>query len=122
MHALSMNVKVFPAAFPVAPSEQVVPVTTHAVFRCQPMCHTASITTVWRVNDTSLNTLENSQYITATNYGTQSDGSSRISALNVTGLSEYNSTTIECVAFFLDDSSSPPQSSQPANLWIQGRF
>ena len=94
---------------------------TPAIFQCQPMCHYASITTVWIVNETSLNRLGNSQYITTTDYGAGSDENSRISALNITALSDFNSTTIECVVIFLDDSELLPQTSPTANLWVQGQ-
>ena len=119
-HAHNIKLKNFPA-FPVAPSEQVVPVMTPAIFQCQPVCHVASITTVWIVNNASLNMLGNSQYITTTDYGVGSGENGRISALNITALSEFNSTTIECVVIFFGDSESPPQASPTVNLWIQGR-
>ena len=81
-----------------------------AVFHCQ---HGSSDDIIWRVNETSPNSL----HIT-TEIVPLSGGGLR-SSLSIRTLLGFNETTVECVAVFYRGSS-PFQFTPPATLLIQG--
>ena len=78
-----------------------------ATFVCQ---HLSCDAITWRVNGKLLNRI-NLPDITISSNGT-------IRLLSIGTLLEYNGTTVECVAVFLD--GTPPLSTLPVTLLIQG--
>ena len=96
------------APFEITPSPLTVAVEQEvAVFVCQ---HLSSDGIAWLVNGTSLNRII-SPDITTSNNGT-------IFLLSIGTLLDYNETTVECVATFLD--GSPPIFTPNVTLLIQG--
>ena len=78
-----------------------------ATFNCQ--CLSCDAIT-WRLNGALLNRI-NSPNITTSSNGT-------IRLLSIGTLLEYNGTTVQCVAIFVD--GSPPIFTPPVTLLIQG--
>lgn len=98
----------------MAPSEQIVPVLTEATFKCQPMCSESDWNVIWTVNKTSLGATSPPNITTYS----ESDQNGRMYTLTIAALSQYNTTTVECVLIYLDGGTR--QTSPSAKLWIQG--
>ena len=96
------------------PTSLNVTVGQRAVFQC---IHSTADTIGWRVNDTALSTLNKSS-ISSSGISYLPDNSIQ-SILVIDALSEYNNTSIMCVALFIGFS---PQSSTQVMLLIQGQM
>ena len=81
-----------------------------ATFYCQ---HLTCDSISWRVNGTAENKVNSPNISTGE---IQQIGSGRI--LSIGTLVEFNQTTVECVAFFID--GTPPQFTPAVTLLIQG--
>ena len=102
------------ATFAISPSPLTVAVEQEtAVFYCQ---HLTSDGINWRVNGQSLNIL-NSPNIISSSDNPQSNGI-KVYSLSIRILSEFNQSTVVCVATFFD--GSPSQFTSPVTLLIQG--
>ena len=84
-----------------------------ATFYCQ---HSNSDGINWRVNGQSLSVL-NSSNIRSSSNNPQSNGA-RLYSLSIKALSEFNRSTVVCVAIFFD--GSPPEFTMPVSLLVQG--
>lgn len=101
-----MNASVVDDTFLIHPVSLNVTVDTVAVFQCQhPTAHSIN----WKINGSILRDLPE---------GFSTDRSDdRVFSLNIEALAEYNSTVIQCAAFFLD---SPSEESEQSLMMIQG--
>ena len=98
--------------FEVTPSPLTVAVEQgRAIFNCQ---HNSSDDIIWRVNGTS----PNSSHISIE--GVPLSGGGFRASVSVRTLLNFNETTIECVAVFLQGSL-PFQYTTPVALLIQGQ-
>ena len=84
-----------------------------ATFRCQ---HSFADDINWLVNGTSLNRVHSPDVYSSVQF----QGSVTTYTLSIGTLVEYNETTIECVAIFLD--GSPSLLTAPVTLFVQGLF
>ena len=106
----SIDYNIPSAPFETTPSPLTVAVEQEvATFYCQ---HLSSFGITWLVNGTSLNR------INSTNISTFS--SDTLHSLSIGTLLEYNGTTVQCVATFLDGSS--PIFAPTVTLLIQGTY
>ena len=83
-----------------------------ATFYCQ---HLTSDSISWRVNGRAENKIISPNISTCE---IQQIGGGRIILLSIGTLLEFNQTTVECVAFFID--GTPPQVTPAVTLLIQG--
>ena len=86
-----------------------------ATFFCQ---HPTSDGINWRVNGQSLSVL-NSPNIRSSSNNPQSNGG-KLYSLSIGALSEFNQSSVVCVAIFLDGTSS--QYTPPVTLLVQGQL
>ena len=102
-----VNASAVEDVFLISPASLNVTVDTVAVFQCQhPNAHGIN----WKINDSILQDFPNG-FSTYRNDG--------VFSLNIKGLTEYNQTVIQCVAFFID---SPSQESEQSLMMIQGIY
>ena len=94
--------------FLISPASLNVTVDTVAVFQCQ---HSTAHSINWKINGSILQDLPEG-------FSTDRSGD-RVFSLNIEAFAEYNSTVIQCAAFF---TGSPSEDSERSLMMIQGIY